>query len=149
MNELSSRQYDSGEVTRIIRRALKMNNDDKVSHQDLMETACQIGLDPQIVETAIKQEQREFKKERTRKALLRRRKAVFQWHLWSYLIVNAALLLTNKLTPGPWWFHWSVLGWGIGLAFHYKAVYLANPKRINRKKITRQKRENLLWAQNN
>jgi hypothetical protein len=32
--------------------------------------------------------------------------------------------MTNKLTPGPWWFHWSVLGWGIGLAFHFKAVYL-------------------------
>ena len=149
MNDLYSRQYDSDEVTRIIRRALKMNNEDKISHRDLMETATQIGLDLRIVEIAIKQEQREFKKERIRKTLLRRRKAGFQWHLWSYLIVNAALFLTNQLTPGPWWFHWSVLGWGIGLAFHFKAIYYANPKRIYRQKMARQRRANLLWAQNN
>jgi len=132
MNEFSSRQYDSDEVTRIIRRALKIENEDKISHRDLMETAEQIGLDPQIVESAIKEEQREFKKERIRKVSLRRRKAGFQWHLWSYLVVNVALLLTNKLTPGPWWFHWSVLGWGIGLAFHFKAVYFSGPKRFDR-----------------
>jgi hypothetical protein len=97
-----------------------------------METAEQIGLDPQVVETAIQQERRAFKKERIRKAALRRRKAGFQRHLWIYLAVNAALLLTNKLTPGPWWFHWSVIGWGIGLAFHYKAVYFPGHKRFNR-----------------
>jgi hypothetical protein len=128
MDEYKERQYDIDEVTRIIRRALKIKNQDRISHRDLMETAEQIGLDPQIVETAIKEEQREFKKERICKAALRRRKAGFQWHLWSYLVVNAALLLTNKLTPGPWWFHWSVLGWGIGLAFHFKAVYFPGRK---------------------
>jgi len=132
MNQYSSRHYDSDEVTRIIRRALKLSNEETISHDELMETARQIGLDPQIVEIAIKEEQREFKKERIRKAVLRRRRAGFQWHLWSYLIVNAALILTNKFTPGPWWFHWSVLGWGIGLAFHFKAVYFPGRKRFDR-----------------
>jgi hypothetical protein len=134
MSHYPSQQYDSDEVTRIIRRALKMNSDDKISHQELIETATQIGLDPQIVETAIQQEQRALKKERIRKANLRRRKGGFQWHLWSYLAVNAVLLLTNKLTPGPWWFHWSVLGWGIGLAFHFKAVYFSGHKGFDRRK---------------
>lgn len=133
MDQLSSRQYNSDEVTRIFRRALKMNNDDKISHQDLMETATQMGLDPQIVETAIQQEQRSNKMKRIREANLRRRKGGFQWHLWSYLVINAVLLLTNKLTPGPWWFHWSVLGWGIGLAFHLKAVYFSSSKRFDRR----------------
>ena len=133
MNQYSSRQYDSDDVTRIIRRALKLSNADTISHDELIETAKQVGLDPQIVEIAIKEEQREFKKERIRLAVLRRRKAGFQWHLWSYLIVNAALLLTNKLTPGPWWFHWSVLGWGIGLAFHFKATYFPGRRRLGRR----------------
>jgi len=133
MNQYASRQYDSDEVTRIIRRALKLSNEDTISHDELMETAQQVGLDPQIVEIAIKEEQREFKKERIRMSVLRRRKAGFQWHLWSYLIVNAALLLTNKLTPGPWWFHWSVLGWGIGLAFHFKAIYFPGRRRLGRR----------------
>lgn len=133
MIEYESQQYDNDEVSRIIRRALKITNEDRISHRDLMETAGQIGLDPLIVETAIKEEQRAFEKERIRKAALSRRKAGFQWHLWSYLVVNAALLLTNKLAPGPWWFHWSVLGWGIGLAFHFKAVYFPGPKRFDRR----------------
>ena len=132
MNQHNMRQSDSDQVTRIIRRALKLSNEDRISHQDLMETAEQIGLDPQVVETAIQAEQREFKKKRIRNAAMRRRKAGFQWHLWSYLVVNAALLLTNRLTPGPWWFHWSVLGWGIGLAFHYKAVYFPGRRRFDR-----------------
>ena len=133
MNQNPSQQYDSDEVTRIIRRALKLNNEDTISHDELMETAGRIGLDPQIVETALRQEQREYKKQRIRQAILRRRKAGFQWHLWSYLVVNAALLLTNKLTPGPWWFHWSVLGWGIGLAFHFKAIYFCGSKGFDRR----------------
>ena len=132
MNQTASRQYDNDEVTRIIRRALKLSKDDTISHGELMDTARQIGLDPRTVEIAVKEEQREFKKQQIREAVIRRRKAGFQWHLWSYLIVNAALLLTNKLTPGPWWFHWSVLGWGIGLAFHFKAVYFSGRKRWDR-----------------
>jgi len=132
MNQHPSQHYDSDEVTRIIRRALKISNEDRISHPDLMETAQQIGLDPQVVEAAIKEERAWFKKERHRKAAMRRRKAGFQWHLWIYLAVNAALLLTNKLTPGPWWFHGSVFGWGIGLAFHYKAVYFPGRRRVDR-----------------
>ena len=137
MNQKEYRQYDSDEVTRIIRRALKIKNEDRTSHRDLMETAEQIGPDPRIVEMAIKEEQREFKKERIFKAALRRRKPGFQWHLWSYLAVNAALLLTNRLTPGPWWFHWSVLGWGIGLGFHFKAVYFPGRRRFDRRMKSR------------
>ena len=125
MNHNTTKQYDDNEISRIIRRALKLSDAHKISHEDLMDTARQIGLDPQIVEIAIKEEQREFKQQRIRRAVKRRRKAGFQWHLWSYLIVNAALILINRLTPGPWWFHWSVLGWGIGLAFHFKAVYFS------------------------
>ena len=125
--------YSSDEVTRIIRRALKLCNEDRVSHQDLLETATQMGLDPQVVETAIRQEQREFKKERIRRAVMKRRRAGFQWHLGAYLLVNAALLLTNRLTPGPWWLHWSVLGWGIGLAFHFKAAYFPVRGRLGRR----------------
>ncbi len=140
MYELSSRQYDSDEVTRIIRRALKLKQEDTISHQDLIDTAEEIGIDPQLLETAIKQEQREFEKEKIRKARSKRRKVGFYSHLWSYLIVNAALLLINNFTPGPWWFQWSVLGWGIGLAFHFKAIYFTHGKRFENKIKLKQKR---------
>ena len=129
MNEFTSRQYDSDEVSRIIRRALKLKQDDMIAHQDLIETALEIGIDTKILETAIEQEKREFKKEKIFKARLKRRKVGFYWHLWSYLIVNTGLLLINNFTPGPWWFQWSVLGWGIGLAFHFKAVFYPGSSR--------------------
>lgn len=132
MNEFKSRQYNNEEVNRIIRRALKLEQEDAISHQDLIDTAREIGVDPKILETAISQEQRKFKKEKIRKALLKRRRVGFYSHLGSYLIVNAALLLINSLTPGPWWFQWPLLGRGIGLAFHYKAVYFPGRERFVR-----------------
>ena len=133
MNEFSSRQYNTDEVNRIMRHALKLNNKDSVSHEDLMETARDMGLDPYILEAAIELENLEFKQEKIRKARLKRRKVGFYSHLWSYLIVNAALLLINNFTPGPWWVQWSVLGWGIGLAFHFKAIYFPHGKRFENK----------------
>ena len=142
MSEFTSRHYDNDEVNRIIRRALKLKNEDTISHQDLIDTARGIGLDPQIVETAIEQEQREFKKENMRKARLKRRKVGFYSHLWSYLIVNGALLLIDNFTPGPWWFQWSALGWGIGLAFHFKAIFFPCRKKFEKRRKLRHHRAN-------
>ena len=59
MNEFSSRQYNEEEVNRIMRRALKLKNEDTVSHEDLMGAARDMGLDPQVVEAVIEIEQRE------------------------------------------------------------------------------------------
>ena len=53
MNEFSSRHYDNEDVNRIIRRALKFKNEDTISHQELLDTAMDIGLDPQILETEL------------------------------------------------------------------------------------------------
>jgi hypothetical protein len=123
MNEFSSKKFSKDEVDRIIRRALKLNKEDSISHQELMETAGEFGIDPQTLEAAIEEDKEEFQRERARKKRLLRRKAHFHRHLWSYLIVIGALLLINLLTPGPWWFQWPALGWGIGLAFNFKAAY--------------------------
>ena len=132
MNAFYSQQYDKDEVNRIIRRALKLKSAHGISYQDLVDTANEIGLDPQTLDTAIEQEQQRNKKEKIRKVWLKRRKIGFYSHLWSYLIVNGALLLINNFTPGPWWFQWSVLGWGIGLAFHFKATFFSHPDKFRK-----------------
>jgi hypothetical protein len=132
MNEIPSQQYDEEEVDRIMRRALKINSENAIKHEDLIETARAFGLDSQIVEAAIEQEQRELKKERVRKTLLKRRKMYFYRRLGSYLIVIGALFLINAITPGPWWFQWPALGWGIGLAFQFKAMFFTGSKRLER-----------------
>jgi len=125
MNEFSSNQYSKDEVDRIIRRALKLKKDDTISHQELIDTAREFGIDPQTLEAAIEEDKEEFEKESARKTRQLRRKARFHRHLWSYFIVIGALLLINIMTPGPWWFQWPALGWGIGLAFNFKAAYFA------------------------
>ena len=128
MNEFSSNQYSKDEVDRIIRRALKLKKDDTISHQELIDTAREFGIDPQTLEAAIEEDNEEFEKERARKTRRLRRKARFHRHLWSYFIVIGALLLINIMTSGPWWFQWPALGWGIGLAFNFRAAYFAVQK---------------------
>ncbi len=48
----------------------------------------------------------------------------FYYHLLVYVLVNAFLIITNILTsPGDWWFHWALFGWGIGVAVHWFSVF--------------------------
>ncbi|MEI7554771.1 2TM domain-containing protein [Candidatus Chlorohelix sp.] len=54
----------------------------------------------------------------------------FYWHLASYVIVNGMLIAIYLLTTMPVgglyypWFVWPMLGWGIGLLFHFLGVYV-------------------------
>ena len=65
----------------------------------------------------------------TEEEFLRAKKRVkakksFYQHLMSYAIVNLFLLVLNLLTsPGTLWFVYPLLGWGLGLAFHYVDVF--------------------------
>lgn len=131
MDDFSAQQYDEDEVGRIIRRALKIKKTDTISYQDLLDTAREFGLDASTIDAAIREEQKAQEKERIQKIRFRRRRAGFLWHLYSYIFANVALIIVNSLAPGPWWFQWSVLGWGIGLAFHYKATFLHKRNRNN------------------
>jgi 2TM domain len=48
----------------------------------------------------------------------------FYQHLMSYAIVNLFLFALNIITsPSYLWFVFPMLGWGIGLAFHYVGVF--------------------------
>lgn len=52
-------------------------------------------------------------------------KLSFRAHLFAYLLVNAGLVAINLIqTPGGYfWAIWPIIGWGLGLAAHYVAVY--------------------------
>ena len=48
-------------------------------------------------------------------------------HLLVYAVVNAGVFGINWVTTGgdgPWWFYWSLLGWGIGLGIHLLTVVI-------------------------
>ena len=131
MNESRPKQYSKEQVDRIIRRALKLKKEDSITHQELVDMAKEFGIDPPTLEAAIAEDQKVFKKERERRERLLRRKARFHRHLGSYIIVIGALLILNTMTPGPWWFQWPALGWGIGLALNFKAAYFPMPKDLS------------------
>jgi hypothetical protein len=118
MKSYPSKQCTSEQVSRIIRNALKIEDPEGICYRELIETGKEMGLDQNTLAAAIEAE--ECKTERYRS--LQRCKAGFNWHLYCYLVVNLTLVVINALVPGLWWFQWSVLGWGIGLAFHYGAV---------------------------
>lgn len=128
MNQFSAQQYSKDEVDRIIRRALRLKKEDSISHQELIDTAREFGIDRQTLESAIAEEKKVFEKEKALRDKLLRRKARFHRHLWSYIIVIGGLLLINVITTGPWWFQWPAFGWGIGLAFNFKAAYFSTPE---------------------
>lgn len=53
-----------------------------------------------------------------------KKKKEFYEHLNAYIGVNLFLFLLNAVTAfGHWWFIWPLMGWGIGLFFHYLDVF--------------------------
>ena len=51
-------------------------------------------------------------------------KKEFYQHLSTYVVMAIFFFLLNAVTAfGNWWFHWPILGWGIGVLFHYFDVF--------------------------
>ena len=47
-------------------------------------------------------------------------KKEFYNHFSTYLVMAVFFFLLNAVTAwGHWWFYWPMLGWGIGVLFHY------------------------------
>ena len=53
-----------------------------------------------------------------------KRKKDFYEHLTTYIIISVFLVALNMITsPGRYWFHWPVLGWGMAVLFNYLDVF--------------------------
>ena len=66
-----------------------------------------------------------YSKDEIRKAkkLVKKKKEFYQ-HLMSYVTVNIALIGINLLTsPSYLWCVYPMLGWGVGIMFHYTDVF--------------------------
>jgi hypothetical protein len=49
----------------------------------------------------------------------------FYRHFAVYIGVNLLLFLINVFSSrGEWWFYWPLLGWGIGVFFHFLKVFV-------------------------
>lgn len=66
-----------------------------------------------------------FESEAYKKAAKRvKAKKEFYNHLATYVVMGVFFFLLNAVTAwGSWWFYWPMLGWGIGILFHYIDVF--------------------------
>ena len=126
------KSFSTEEVNRVIQRALLLKQRIGISREDLLEIGRELGLKSEVIEAALLQEMAEKSKETAERDWRQSRKFGFHWHLWSYLITCGILLLINSLTPGPWWFQWPVIGWGIGLLFHFQSVYFPTTRQVEK-----------------
>lgn len=133
MVDLTSKIYSPDEVSRILKRALRPEDENAISHRELFETAGELGVSQNRLDAAIAHEMAGMDMEEARHKWLKRKHAEFKNHLWSYIIVNTALILMNIFTlfwVNIWWFQWSLLGWGIGLAFHYRDAFFPSEESV-------------------
>ena len=71
-----------------------------------------------------------------------KQKQAFRTHLFSFVVVNATLwiiwLITAISGSGGAWFPWPIfptLGWGIGLAFNWRAAYGPGSRMISESEV--------------
>jgi hypothetical protein len=130
----STRRFTTDEVSAIVRRALNGRDAaETVSHEELLETARELGIDPHRLEEAIEEQDALGEIEEAREAWRRRRKQHFvHGHLRSYLIVNGFLMVLDLLTSGGEWFYYPMLGWGIGLAFDAASAFFPSEQSVER-----------------
>jgi hypothetical protein len=126
MQNTNAKYYSKEEVDSIITKALRLNGKDGISHQELIDIGRELNLDQETIERAAQQVREQAGDEYARRESLQQRKSKFKHHLWSYLIINAFLILINVLTgDGDWWFYWPLMGWGLGLVFHFRHAYFS------------------------
>lgn len=126
INDLSSnddtRRFSREQVDAILRRAIERQGGasagSSLSMNDLLETARELGIDPEMVRAAAEDQEATFALEEARQAYLKHRKKKYFEHVRSYVTVNVALFLINMITGAedPW-FLFVLGGWGIGLFF--------------------------------
>jgi hypothetical protein len=130
----SPRQCSQEEVNAILRRALERQGStgDAITHEELIETAKELGIEPGSLEAAIVEQRSVGEYEAARALYLVQRRQKFFEHLRSYLIVNFVLLVIDLVVTEGTWFFWPLFGWGIGVAFDAADTFWPKEKDIDR-----------------
>jgi hypothetical protein len=143
------RSYSDDEVKAILDRALRrQGSGGEITHNELLETAHELGIDPAALQAAIMEQESVGEIENARLEWRARQKKEFFEHLRSYLIVNFILLAINLVTGGDW-FIWPLLGWGIGVAFHAAGAFFPKDSEVEKgaRKLVEKRRKELAKQQ--
>lgn len=114
-----NRRYSQEEAGRILRRALERKETralaDEFSHDELVETAKEVGIEPAQLQQAIAEEEAERAGREEIAAWKARRRGAFKGAVTSYLMINVMLFAIDWFTAGGPWFFWVAIPWGIAL----------------------------------
>ncbi len=137
------KQYSRDEVEEILRRALETQPLEMLSHQDLVDSAVEAGIDASDVEAAAKQieEEREILLEAEQIVNVRRKR--FLQSVYTYVVVNGGLFVIDVMSGPGWWVQWVLAGWGIALALGARRALLPDRDQLRaraRRRVARRNR---------
>lgn len=138
-------QYTRDEVEEILRRALETQPLETLSHEDLVASAVEAGIDADDVEAAARQleEERELRTEEER--IVGWRKKRFLQSIYTYVVVNSGLFLIDIMSGPGWWVQWVLAGWGIALALGARRALMPDRGRLRaraRRRVAKRRRGN-------
>ena len=131
------RSYKNDDIRAIIDRALQTQPQEGVSHEDLLAIGSEVGLSRAAIERAAVEVQAARAEAEATCLVVSRRRRGFAIHATVFALVNAFLFTINYLsTPGEWWFLFSLVAWGLGLALHaaFGLSRSVSPRRLTRAK---------------
>ncbi|MEH2313080.1 MAG: 2TM domain-containing protein [Nostoc sp.] len=116
--------YNSEDVQQILQKALTRKQEDEFSREQLVEMASELGISSNILETTEQKWLAQQEEERSQRTFNTFRRRDFWTHFVSFIAVNLFLILLNLITsPSYFWSIFPVIGWGLGLFFHWWSVY--------------------------
>ncbi|MEH2115722.1 2TM domain-containing protein [Nostoc sp.] len=116
--------YDSEDVEQILQKALTRKDKGEFSREQLLEMASELGISSKMLEATEQKWLAQQEEERLRHRFNTFRRRAFWTHFVSFLAVNLFLILLNLITsPSYFWAIFPILGWGLGLFFHWWSVY--------------------------
>ncbi len=132
--EESNRRYSDEEVSAIFRRALARGGQrDTIDHSELVDIARSSGISPEQLEAAINEEASEGDLDAAKEKWIRRHRREFFSHLTTYAIINGFLVFVYMMSGGGYfWPIWPMMGWGIGIAFHFVNTFFVAEEVIER-----------------
>ncbi|NES99551.1 MAG: 2TM domain-containing protein [Sphaerospermopsis sp. SIO1G2] len=115
--------YNSQEMQQILDVAFQRQQQGEFTQEQIIEIASELGVSEEALKAAEKvwlMKQFEVKKQQMSNYQKRQE---FRSHLISFIVINAFLILLNLFTsPDYFWAIFPLLGWGIGLFFHWLNV---------------------------